>query len=95
METITVLDFAIKINKEFDKNYQPYIYCLLKSEDQSYCSKNYQVIDRDWLQIIHQSAPAELELLKSHNLFKLEVWDYDRREKLAETQITDSDLPTN
>lgn len=58
METITLLDFALKINKEADKNYQPHIYCLLKSEDQSYCSKNCQVIGRDWIQIINQSTPV-------------------------------------
>jgi len=36
-----------------------------------------------------------MDFPKNHNLFKLEIWDYDNQEKIGETNVTNGDLPVN
>lgn len=55
MEIITLSSFAVKLMKEYEKGKQPWIYCVIKSADQVYCSKNCEVANKDWVELISHS----------------------------------------
>ncbi len=48
METLTLTSFYLKFLKDFDKPNQSWVYCVFKWGDQAYCTKAYEITNKDW-----------------------------------------------
>lgn len=52
MESLCLSSFCVKLAKEYEKNSQPWIYCVLRWSEQAFCSKSKENIFKDWVPLI-------------------------------------------
>lgn len=93
MENLSISSIALKVQPHLATSEKLWAYCVLKTSNQSYCTECKQIISKDGVKVLEGDTCFEINLSKSHFLFKVEVWDYDTCKKLAETHLFNADLP--